>query len=68
MDRPVTDELRARLTPEGDGGLVEIDDAPEPATLAGLANEYGARFAVLDGPTTKAEVIDGLRTGLVLPA
>ena len=64
MDRPVTPDLRALLSPEGGGGLVDADEPPDAAGLAATANEYGARFAQLHGPHTKAEVIDALYEGL----
>lgn len=67
MDRPLIPELHALLAPEGAGGLVEVDGVLVVAVLAATANEYGARFAELRGPTTKAEVIDGLVRGLRFP-
>ncbi len=67
MDRPLIPELHAQLSPEGGGGLVERPEPIDDAVLAATANEYGARFAVLDGPTTKGAVIDALVVGLGLP-
>jgi methylmalonyl-CoA/ethylmalonyl-CoA epimerase len=67
MDRPVTTDLHAMLAPEGAGGLIDSPDRPDPALLAATANEYGARFAELAGPTTKGELLDALATGLGLP-
>lgn len=60
MDRPATPDLHALLAPEGGGGLVETDRPLDTAFLAATANEYGARFAQLHGPTSKVEVLDAL--------
>ncbi len=68
MDRPLIPELHALLAPEGEGGLVETPDALDAAVLAATANEYGARFAALHGPVTKAQVIGKLNDALGLPA
>lgn len=68
MDRPLIDDLHARLTPEGEGGLVESAEALDTAMLAATANEFGARFAVLHGPQTKAEVLTALGEGLGFPS
>jgi methylmalonyl-CoA/ethylmalonyl-CoA epimerase len=67
MDRPLIPELHAQLSPEGGGGLVETSDPLDEAVLAATANEYGARFAVLQGPSTKGEIIEALTTALGLP-
>lgn len=60
MDRLVTSDLRALLAPEGGGGLVESGAPLDGAALAATANEYGAHFAQLHGPATKAELLDAL--------
>jgi methylmalonyl-CoA epimerase len=67
MDRSLTAEVRARFGPGARGGLVETGDALDLAALEGLAKETGARFAHLDGPATKAELLDGLASGLAFP-
>ena len=68
MDRPVTVDLHAMLSPEGAGGLVESAEPLDPAQLAATANEYGARFAELHGPTSRADLLEALRaSGLGLP-
>jgi methylmalonyl-CoA/ethylmalonyl-CoA epimerase len=67
MDRPLIAELHARLSPEGGGGIVDTRDRPDVAFLAATANEYGARFVALHGPTSKAQLLDRLREGLALP-
>jgi methylmalonyl-CoA/ethylmalonyl-CoA epimerase len=67
MDRPLIPELHALLSPEGGGGLLELDGDLDAAVLAATANEYGARFAALQGPRTKAEVLARLHDALGLP-
>ncbi|MEO5884973.1 MAG: methylmalonyl-CoA epimerase [Candidatus Limnocylindrales bacterium] len=67
MDRPLMPDLHAMLSPEGAGGLVETADAVDPVTLAATANEYGARFAELHGPTTKADVLEPIYASLGAP-
>jgi len=67
MDRSLTAEVRARFGPGARGGLVEAGDALDLAALSALAKETGARFAHLDGPATKAELLDGLASGLAFP-
>ena len=56
------------LAPEGAGGFLEGDDAPDLSTLAATANEYGARFTELDGPRSQAALLAALHEGLGLPA
>lgn len=68
MDRSLIPKLHALLAPEGKGGLLTVDEALDGSLLAATANEYGARFASLHGPTTKGQVIDQLADGLALPA
>jgi hypothetical protein len=67
MDRSLTVDLHAMLAPEGAGGFVDAPGEPDVASLAATANEYGARFAELDGPATKAELLDALHDGLGFP-
>ncbi len=67
MDRSLIPELHALLAPEGEGGLLAVDEALDGTLLAATANEYGARFASLHGPTTKTQVIDKLADALALP-
>ena len=67
MDRSLSDDLHAALSPEGAGGLIEVDDAPDTALLTATANEYGARFAELIAPRTKAEVIEALVAARAVP-
>ncbi len=66
MDRPLTADLHERLAPEGSGGFV-VASAVDPSAMAALANEFGARHAVLDGPTTKRGLIEALARGLDFP-
>lgn len=68
MDRPLIPGLHALLAPEGGGGLVESPGPLDAVGLVATANEYGARFAALDGPTSKPEVIAALRVALGFPA
>ncbi|MGH2476295.1 MAG: VOC family protein, partial [Candidatus Limnocylindrales bacterium] len=68
MDRSLITELRRRLAPEGGGGLTEGVVALDLTRLAALANEFGARFAVLDGPASKRALLAGLAEGLGFPA
>jgi methylmalonyl-CoA/ethylmalonyl-CoA epimerase len=67
MDRPLIPELHALLSPEGAGGLVEVDGDPDVDLLTATANEYGARFADLRAPRTKAEVIEALVAARTVP-
>jgi methylmalonyl-CoA epimerase len=67
MDRSLTVDLHAMLSPEGAGGFVEAVGEPDVTSLAATANEYGGRFAELAGPTTKAALLDALHDGLGLP-
>lgn len=67
MDLPLIHELHARLTPEGEGGLVESGDGLDTAMLAATANEFGARFADLPGPRSKDELLTALGEGLGFP-
>jgi methylmalonyl-CoA/ethylmalonyl-CoA epimerase len=67
MDRSLTVDLHAMLSPEGAGGLVDAAGEPDVTSLAATANEYGGRFAELAGPTSKAELLDALHDGLAFP-
>ena len=67
MDRSLTVDLHAMLSPEGAGGFVEAAGAPDVTALAATANEYGGRFAELAGPTTKTALLDALHDGLGFP-
>jgi methylmalonyl-CoA/ethylmalonyl-CoA epimerase len=67
MDRSLTSDIRSRLGPDGHGGLVGVDGGLDLAVLADLAGEFGARFVHLDGPPTRADLIDGLARGLAFP-
>jgi methylmalonyl-CoA/ethylmalonyl-CoA epimerase len=67
MDRSLISELRRRMTPEGGGGLTEGVVALDLPRLAALANELGARFAVLDGPSSKRALLASLAEGLGFP-
>ncbi len=67
MDRALTADLRARLAPEGGGGLVDDPGALDVSALAGLANEHGARFAHLAGPAAKRALLESLATELAFP-
>jgi methylmalonyl-CoA/ethylmalonyl-CoA epimerase len=68
MDRALTADLRARLAPEGGGGLVDAGGGSlDIGALAGLANEHGARFAHLAGPATKRALLETLAADLAFP-
>lgn len=67
MDRSLTADLRARLAPEGGGGLVDERAALDVPALAALANEHGARFAHLAGPATKRALLAMLAAELAIP-
>lgn len=66
VDRALLANLRARLAPEGAGGLVDVRQF-DVAALAALANEHGARFAHLDGPSTKRALLAALAADLGFP-
>ena len=67
MDRSLTVDLHAMLSPEGAGGLVEVAGLPDVTSLAATANEFGGRFAEVAGPTSKAELLEALHAGLAFP-
>ena len=67
MDRTLAADLRARLAPEGGGGLVDGGSGLDVPTLAGLANEHGARFAHLAAPSSKRAMLGTLATELAFP-
>lgn len=66
MDRSLSTDLRARLSAEGGGGLIDVP-AVDAAAIAALANELGARHAVIDGPAHKRALIDQIAAGLAFP-
>ena len=66
MDRSLSSDLRARLSAEGGGGLIDLPVVDAPA-IAALANELGARHAVIDGPAHKRALIDAIAAGLAFP-
>jgi methylmalonyl-CoA/ethylmalonyl-CoA epimerase len=67
MDRGLTADLRARLAPEGGGGLVDTRGSLDVPALAGLANEHGARFAHLAAPASKRALLATLTSELAFP-
>jgi len=64
MDRSSLADLRVRLAPEGGGGFVDSGGMVDAAALAALANEHGARFIHLAGPSTKRALLATLATEL----
>jgi methylmalonyl-CoA epimerase len=64
MDRALISDLHAQLAPEGGGGLLRSDAPIDASLLAATANEFGARFAELHGPTSKAAVLERLGRAL----
>ena len=66
MDRSLSTDLRARLAAEGAGGLIDVP-ALDAAAVAALANELGARHAVIDGPAHKRALISAIAEGLAFP-
>jgi methylmalonyl-CoA/ethylmalonyl-CoA epimerase len=66
MERTLLEDLRRRLTPEGGGGLVDGGGPLDVRALAALANEHGARFAHLDGPSSKRALLTTLATDLAI--
>jgi methylmalonyl-CoA/ethylmalonyl-CoA epimerase len=67
LDPDVAADLRARLAPEGGGGLVETRTVLDLTTLAAMANEHGARFVLLDGPTSKRSLLTAIsKSGLTV--
>lgn len=67
MERSPLADLRARLAPEGGGGLVDAGGAVDAATLAAIANEHGARFVHLAGPSSKRALLETLAIDLAFP-
>ena len=67
MDRSLTADLRARLAPDGRGGVVASKAALDIAGLEELASSSGARFSHVDGPATKAALLESLAKGLAFP-
>jgi methylmalonyl-CoA/ethylmalonyl-CoA epimerase len=57
LDPALTADLRARLAPEGGGGVIDTRAVLDVSTLAAMANEHGARFILLDRPTSKRALL-----------
>ena len=68
MDRALIEDVRRRLAPEGGGGIADGPGPLDVTALAAIANEHGARFAHLDGPSSKRALLAGLAKALTLPA
>ena len=66
MDRSLSTDIRARLSAEGAGGIIDLP-AVDAAAIVALANELGARYAVIDGPAHKRALIDAIAAGLAFP-
>jgi methylmalonyl-CoA/ethylmalonyl-CoA epimerase len=65
LDPGVSADLRARLAPEGGGGLIETGTVLDITTLTSMANEHGARFVLLDGPSSKRAMLAAIsKSGL----
>ncbi|HEV8282364.1 MAG TPA: methylmalonyl-CoA epimerase [Candidatus Limnocylindrales bacterium] len=62
LDPGVAADLRARLAPEGGGGLIETRTVLDVTSLTSMANEHGARFVLLDGPTSKRAMLAAIST------
>jgi methylmalonyl-CoA/ethylmalonyl-CoA epimerase len=60
MDRPLMPALHDLLIPEGGGGVIDRPEPLDMAALAATANEFGARFIVLDGPGSRSHLVAGL--------
>ena len=56
-------DIRARLAPEGGGGLIETATVLDVTTLMGIANEHGARFVLLDRPSSKRALLAAMSKG-----
>ena len=67
MDRSSLADLHARLAPEGGGGVIDAAGAIDAAALAGVANEHGARFVHLAGPSTKRRLLESLSGEMAFP-
>ena len=63
LDRALAADLRARLAPEGGGGLIETATVLDVTTLMGIANEHGARFVLLDRPSSKRALLAAMSKG-----
>ncbi|HUP54921.1 MAG TPA: methylmalonyl-CoA epimerase [Methylomirabilota bacterium] len=66
MDRSLDTDLRARLAADGAGGIVDVP-AIDAAAVAALANELGARHAVIGAPAHKRALIAAIADGLAFP-
>ncbi|HET9757697.1 MAG TPA: methylmalonyl-CoA epimerase [Candidatus Limnocylindrales bacterium] len=67
MDRSSLADLHARLAPEGGGGVIDAVGAIDATALAGVANEHGARFVHLAGPSTKRGLLETLASEMTFP-
>jgi methylmalonyl-CoA/ethylmalonyl-CoA epimerase len=67
MDRSSLADLHARLAPEGGGGVIDAVGAIDATALAGVANEHGARFVHLAGPSTKRGLLATLAGEMAFP-
>ncbi len=67
MDRSSLADLHARLAPEGGGGVIDAVGAIDATALAGVANEHGARFVHLAGPSTKRGLLETLASEMAFP-
>jgi methylmalonyl-CoA/ethylmalonyl-CoA epimerase len=67
MDRSSLADLHARLAPEGGGGVIDAVGAIDATALAGVANEHGARFVHLAGPSTKRGLLATLASEMAFP-
>ena len=67
MDRSSLADLHARLAPEGGGGVIDAVGAIDATALAGVANEHGARFVHLAGPSTKRGLLESRASEMAVP-
>ena len=67
MERSSLADLHARLAPEGGGGVIDAVGAIDATALAGVANEHGARFVHLAGPSTKRGLLETLASEMAFP-
>jgi methylmalonyl-CoA epimerase len=64
-------DVATRLAPGGRGGLMSVSGPLEQSVVAdleGVARKARARFARLDGPNSKAALLEAIATGLELPS
>ena len=62
-----TPDLAVLLVSASPGGLVDLEPTSDLGALAGAAEDLGARVAILRGPRSKAELLDGLAEELAFP-